>query len=104
MNNKGKTLGLTILFILDILLLFVYSLTVQFGWNHILTTIISVNPISLAQSFGLIFVAELLFKEVAKPKTNDEEDDLEQKFKYTINYLLNLGLVYFLLWVVTLFI
>lgn len=39
MNKKGKTIGLTILFILDILLVFVYSLTIQFGWNNILTTI-----------------------------------------------------------------
>lgn len=48
MNKKGKTIGLTILFILDILLVFVYSLTIQFGWNNILTTIIPVNAISLA--------------------------------------------------------
>ena len=103
MNKKGKTIGLTILFILDILLVFVYSLTIQFGWNNILTTIIPVNAISLAQTFGLILVSELLFKEPAKPKANTEETDLEQSFKYTINYLLNLGLAYFLMWIVTLF-
>lgn len=83
--------------------MFVYSLTIQFGWNNILTTIIPVNAISLAQAFGLILVSELLFKESAKPKANTEETDLEQSFKYTINYLLNLGLTYFLMWVVTLF-
>lgn len=103
MNKKGKTIGLTILFILDILLVFVYSLIIQFGWNNILTTIIPVNAISLAQAFGLILVSELLFKESAKPKANTEETDLEQSFKYTINYLLNLGLVYFLMYVITLF-
>lgn len=103
MNKKGKTIGLTILFILDILLVFVYSLTIQFGWNNILTTIIPVNAISLAQAFGLILVSELLFKDPAKPKSSNEESDLEQSFKYTINYLLNLGLAYFLMWVVTLF-
>ena len=103
MNKKGKTIGLTILFILDILLVFVYSLTIQFGWNHILTTIFPVNAISLAQAFGLILVSELLFKEPAKPKANTEETDLEQSFKYTINYLLNLGLAYFLMWIITLF-
>ena len=103
MKNKGKTIGLTVLFILGLLLVLVYSLTIQFGWNNIITTIIPVNSISLAQALGLIFVAELLFKEPAKPKANTEETDLEQSFKYTINYLLNLGLAYFLMWVVTLF-
>lgn len=103
MKNKGKTIGLTVLFILDILLVFVYSLTIQFGWNNILTTIIPVNSISLVQAFGLILISELLFKDPAKPKANTEETDLEQSFKYTINYLLNLGLAYFLMWVVTLF-
>ena len=83
--------------------MFVYSLTIQFGWNNILTTVIPVNAISLAQAFGLILVSELLFKEPAKPKANTEETDLEQSSKYTINYLLNLGLAYFLMWIVTLF-
>lgn len=103
MKNKGKTIGLTVLFILDLLLVLVYSLTIQFGWNNIITTIFPVNSISLAQALGLIFVAELLFKDLAKPKSSNEESDLEQSFKYTINYLLNLGLAYFLMWIVTLF-
>ena len=103
MENKGKTIGYIVLTILELLLVFCYILTVQFGWNQILTTIVPVNTLSLAQAFGLILVSELLFKEPAKPKSSNEESDLEQSFKYTINYLLNLGLAYFLMWVVTLF-
>lgn len=107
MNNKGKTIGCIVLIILDVLLVFCYSLAVQFGWNQILTTIISVNTISLAQSFGLILVSDLLFKGLARTNTNTnkdkKEDYLEQQFEYTITQYLNLGFVYGLMWVVTLF-
>lgn len=106
MNNKGKAIGYIVLIILDVLLVFCYSLTVQFGWNQILTTIISVNTISFAQSFGLILVSDLLFKGLARTNTSKDkkEDYLEQQFQYTITQYLNLGFVYGLMWVVTFFI
>ena len=106
MNNKGKAIGYIVLIILDVLLVFCYSLAVQFGWNQILTTIISVNTISFAQSFGLILVSDLLFKGLARTNTSKDkkEDYLEQKFQYTITQYLNLGFVYGLMWVVTFFI
>lgn len=106
MKNKGKTIGYIVLTILQLLLVFCYVLTVQFGWNQILTTIVPVNTISLAQTFGLALVSDLLFKGLSKTNTNtnkDNEDYLEQQFKYTITQYLNLGFVYGLLWVVTLF-
>ena len=105
MNNKGKTIGYIVLTILQLLLVFCYVLTVQFGWNQILTTIISVNTISLAQSFGLILVLDLLFKGLARTNTNKDkkEDYLEQQFQYTITQYVNLGFVYGLMWAVTLF-
>ena len=108
MNNKGKTIGYIVLIILDVLLVFCYSLAVQFGWNQILTTIVSVNTISFAQSFGLILVSDLLFKGLARTNTNTNKDKnkenyLEQQFEYTITQYLNLGFVYGLMWVVTLF-
>ena len=106
MTNKGKTIGYIVLTILQLLLVFCYVLTVQFGWNQILTTIVPVNTISLAQIFGLALVSDLLFKGLSKTNTNtnkDNEDYLEQQFKYTITQYLNLGFVYGLLWVVTLF-
>ena len=106
MNNKGKTIGYIVLIILDVLLVFCYSLAVQFGWNQILTTIVSVNTISFAQSFGLILVSDLLFKGLARTNTNTKdkkEDYLEQQFQYTITQYLNLGFVYGLMWIVTLF-
>lgn len=107
MNNNGKTIGYIVLIILDVLLVFCYSLAVQFGWNQILTTIVSVNTISFAQSFGLILVSDLLFKGLARTNTNTnkdkKEDYLEQQFQYTITQYLNLGFVYGLMWVVTLF-
>lgn len=106
MNNKGKAIGYIVLIILDVLLVFCYSLAVQFGWNQILTTIISVNTISFAQSFGLILVSDLLFKGLARTNTSKDkkEDYLEQQFQYTITQYLNLGFVYGLMWVVTFFI
>lgn len=106
MNNNGKTIGYIVLIILDVLLVFCYSLAVQFGWNQILTTIVSVNTISFAQSFGLILVSDLLFKGLARTNTNKDkkEDYLEQQFQYTITQYLNLGFVYGLMWVVTFFI
>lgn len=106
MNNKGKTIGYIVLMILDVLLVFCYSLAVQFGWNQILTTIVSVNAISIAQSFGLILVSDLLFKGLARTNTSKDkkEDYLEQQFQYTITQYLNLGFVYGLMWVVTFFI
>lgn len=105
MNNKGKTIGYIVLIILDVLLVFCYSLAVQFGWNQILTTIVSVNTISFAQSFGLILVSDLLFKGLARTNTSKDkkEDYLEQQFQYTITQYLNLGFVYGLMWIVTLF-
>lgn len=105
MNNKGKAIGYIVLIILDVLLVFCYSLAVQFGWNQILTTIISVNTISFAQSFGLILVSDLLFKGLARTNTNKDkkEDYLEQQFQYTITQYVNLGFVYGLMWAVTLF-
>ena len=105
MNNKGKAIGYIVLIILDVLLVFCYSLAVQFGWNQILTTIISVNTISFAQSFGLILVSDLLFKGLARTNTSKDkkEDYLEQQFQYTITQYLNLGFVYGLMWIVTLF-
>ena len=105
MNNKGKTIGYIVLTILQLLLVFCYVLTVQFGWNQILTTIISVNTISLAQSFVLILVLDLLFKGLARTNTNKDkkEDYLEQQFQYTITQYVNLGFVYGLMWAVTLF-
>ena len=106
MNNKGKTIGYIVLTILQLLLVFCYVLTVQFGWNQILTTIISVNTISFAQSFGLILVSDLLFKGLARTSTNkdkNKENYLEQQFEYTITQYVNLGFVYGLMWVVTLF-
>lgn len=105
MNNKGKTIGYIVLTILQLLLVFCYVLTVQFGWNQILTTIISVNTISLAQSFGLILVSDLLFKGLARTNTNKDkkEDYLEEQFEYTITQYVNLGFVYGLMWAVTLF-
>lgn len=105
MNNNGKTIGYIVLIILDVLLVFCYSLAIQFGWNQILTTIISVNTISLAQSFGLILVSDLLFKGLARTNTNKDkkEDYLEQQFQYTITQYVNLGFVYGLMWIVTLF-
>ena len=107
MKNKGKTIGYIVLTILQLLLVFCYVLTVQFGWNQILTTIVPVNTISLAQTFGLALVSDLLFKGLSKTNTNtnkDNEDYLEQQFKYTITQYLNLGFVYGLMWFVTLFI
>jgi hypothetical protein len=105
MNKKGKTIGYIVLTILELLLVFCYILTVQFGWNQILTTIVPVNVLSLAQAFGLALVTELLFKGVSKPKTDtDKEDYLEEKFKYVITQFLNLGFVYFMMWIVTFFI
>lgn len=106
MNNKGKTIGYIVLTILQLLLVFCYVLTVQFGWNQILTTIVSVNAISIAQSFGLILVSDLLFKGLARTNTSKDkkEDYLEQQFQYTITQYLNLGFVYGLMWVVTFFI
>jgi hypothetical protein len=107
MKNKGKTIGYIVLTILQLLLVFCYVLTVQFGWNQILTTIVSVNTISLAQTFGLALLSDLLFKGLSKTNTNtnkDKEDYLEQQFKYTITQYLNLGFVYGLMWFVTLFI
>ena len=106
MNNTGKTIGYIVLMILDVLLVFCYSLAVQFGWNQILTTIVSVNAISLAQSFGLILVSDLLFKGLARTNTNKDkkEDYLEQQFQYTITQYFNLGFVYGLMWVLTFFI
>lgn len=107
MNNTGKTIGYIVLIILDVLLVFCYSLAVQFGWNQILTTIVSVNTISFAQSFGLILVSDLLFKGLARTNTNTnkdkKEDYLEQQFQYTITQYVNLGFVYGLMWIVTLF-
>lgn len=105
MNNKGKTIGYIVLTILQLLLVFCYVLTVQFGWNQILTTIVSVNAISIAQSFGLILVSDLLFKGLARTNTNKDkkEDYLEQQFQYTITQYVNLGFVYGLMWAVTLF-
>lgn len=105
MNNSGKIIGYIVLIILDILLVFCYSLAVQFGWNQILTTIVSVNTISFAQSFGLILVSDLLFKGLARTNTNKDkkEDYLEQQFQYTITQYVNLGFVYGLMWIVTLF-
>ena len=105
MNNNGKTIGYIVLIILDVLLVFCYSLAVQFGWNQILTTIVSVNTISFAQSFGLILVSDLLFKGLARTNTNKDkkEDYLEQQFQYTITQYVNLGFVYGLMWIVTLF-
>lgn len=105
MNNTGKTIGYIVLIILDVLLVFCYSLAVQFGWNQILTTIVSVNTISFAQSFGLILVSDLLFKGLARTNTNKDkkEDYLEQQFQYTITQYVNLGFVYGLMWAVTLF-
>lgn len=105
MNNKGKTIGYIVLTILQLLLVFCYVLTVQFGWNQILTTIIPVNTISFAQSFGLILVSDLLFKGLARTNTSKDkkEDYLEQQFEYTITQYLNLGFVYGLMWAVTLF-
>lgn len=106
MNNKGKTIGYIVLIILDVLLVFCYSLAVQFGWNQILTTIVSVNTISFAQSFGLILVSDLLFKGLARTNTSKDkkEDYLEQQFQYTITQYVNLGFVYGLMWAVTFFI
>lgn len=105
MKNKGKTIGYIVLTILQLLLVFCYVLTVQFGWNQILTTIVPVNNISLAQTFGLALISDLLFKGLSKTNTDtDKEDYLEEKFKYTITQYLNLGFVYGLLWVVTFFI
>lgn len=105
MENKGKTIGYIVLTILELLLVFCYILTVQFGWNQILTTIVPVNTLSLAQAFGLALVTELLFKGVTKPKTDtDKEDYLEEKFKYVITQFLNLGFIYFMMWVATFFI
>lgn len=105
MNEKGKTIGYIVLTILELLLVFCYILTIQFSWNQILTTIVSVNVISLAQAFGLALVTELLFKGVSKPKTDTEKEDyLEEKFKYVITQFLNLGFVYFMMWIVTFFI
>lgn len=106
MNNSGKIIGYIVLIILDVLLVFCYSLAVQFGWNQILTTIVSVNTISFAQSFGLILVSDLLFKGLARTNTNKDkkEDYLEQQFQYTITQYVNLGFVYGLMWVVTFFI
>lgn len=107
MNNNGKTIGYIVLIILDVLLVFCYSLAVQFGWNQILTTIVSVNTISFAQSFGLILVSDLLFKGLARTNTNkdkNKENYLEQQFEYTITQYLNLGFVYGLMWAVTFFI
>ena len=106
MNNKGKTIGYIVLTILQLLLVFCYVLTVQFGWNQILTTIVSVNAISIAQSFGLILVSDLLFKGLARTNTSKDkkEDYLEQQFQYTITQYLNLGFVYGLMWAVTFFI
>lgn len=105
MNNTGKTIGYIVLIILDVLLVFCYSLAVQFGWNQILTTIVSVSTISFAQSFGLILVSDLLFKGLARTNTNKDkkEDYLEQQFQYTITQYVNLGFVYGLMWIVTLF-
>lgn len=105
MNNSGKIIGYIVLIILDVLLIFCYSLAVQFGWNQILTSIVSVNTISFAQSFGLILVSDLLFKGLARTKTNKDkkEDYLEQQFQYTITQYVNLGFVYGLMWIVTLF-
>lgn len=105
MNNKGKTIGYIVLTILQLLLVFCYVLTVQFGWNQILTTIIPVNTISFAQTFGLILVSDLLFKGLARTNTSKDkkEDYLEQQFEYTITQYLNLGFVYGLMWAVTLF-
>lgn len=106
MNNKGKTIGYIVLTILQLLLVFCYVLSVQFGWNQILTTIVSVNAISIAQSFGLILVSDLLFKGLARTNTNKDkkEDYLEQQFQYTITQYVNLGFVYGLMWIVTFFI
>lgn len=105
MNKKGKTIGYIVLTILELLLVFCYILTVQFGWNQILTTIVPVNTLSLAQTFGLALVIELLFKGVTKPKTDTEKEDyLEEKFKYVITQFLNLGFIYFMMWAVTFFI
>lgn len=106
MNNKGKTIGYIVLTILQLLLVFCYVLTVQFGWNQILTTIVSVNAISIAQSFGLILVSDLLFKGLTRTNTNKDkkEDYLEEQFEYTITQYLNLGFVYGLMWVATFFI
>ena len=107
MNNNGKTIGYIVLIILDVLLVFCYSLAVQFGWNQILTTIVSVNTISFAQSCGLILVSDLLFKGLARTNTNkdkNKENYLEQQFEYTITQYLNLGFVYGLMWTVTFFI
>lgn len=105
MENKGKTIGYIVLTILQFLLVFCYVLTIQFGWNQILTTIVPVNSISLAQTFGLILVSELLFKGLSKTNTDSgKEDYLEENFKYTITQYLNLGFVYGLMWVATFFI
>lgn len=106
MNNKGKTIGYIVLTILQLLLVFCYVLTVQFGWNQILTTIVSVDAISIAQSFGLILISDLLFKGLARTNTNKDkkEDYLEEQFEYTITQYLNLGFVYGLMWVATFFI
>lgn len=105
MENKGKTIGYVVLTILELLLVFFYILTVQFGWNQILTTIVPVNTLSLAQAFGLALVTELLFKGVAKTKTDtDKEGYLEEKFKYVVTQFLNLGFIYFMMWAVTFFI
>ena len=68
MENKGKTIGYIVLTILELLLVFCYILTVQFGWNQILTTIVPVNTLSLAQTFGLALVIELLFKGLPSQK------------------------------------
>lgn len=107
MKNKEKSIGYIVLTILELLLVFCYILTVQFGWNQILTTIVPVNTLSLAQTFGLILVSDLLFKGLARTSTNkdkNKENYLEQQFEYTITQYLNLGFVYGLMWAVTFFI
>lgn len=104
MKNKEKSIGYIVLTILELLLVFCYILTVQFGWNQILTTIVPVNTLSLAQTFGLALVTEF-FKGISKPKTDtDKEDYLEERFKYVVTQFLNLGFIYFMMWAVTFFI
>lgn len=73
MENKEKSIGYIVLTILELFLVFCYILTVQFGWNQILTTIVPVNTLSLVQTFGLALVTELLFKGISKPKTDTEK-------------------------------
>jgi hypothetical protein len=80
MENKEKSIGYIVLTILELFLVFCYILTVQFGWNQILTTIVPVNTLSLVQTFGLALVTELLFKGIRK-RINQKKEQIAQKKK-----------------------